>query len=269
MSFILFLAAVAQTTAAIPSASVPPLADVAHAIAAGRLEQARLMIARAVAAGADQAAIDRLLADLAFASNKHREALARDEQILKGEPDKRELCEKAGLSALKLGEVTRAAPLVACAVEGGSVSWRAWNARGALYDHHGDWSGADRAYAQAAQLAPDRAEILNNQGWSRLLRGDWSGAERYLAKAAELAPRSERIANNLDLSRVGLEANLPERRSGESAEDWAHRLNDAGIAAQSLGNRQKAIAAFTRALEASETWYARAANNLDKAAATK
>jgi len=42
-------------------------------------------------------------------------------------------------------------------------------------------------------------------------------------------------------------------------------LNDAGVASAILGDRKKAVAAFTQALEASGSWYERAADNLDAA----
>ena len=51
-------------------------------------------------------------------------------------------------------------------------------------------------------------------------------------------------------------------------QDWATRLNDAGVAAQIMGNRARAVAAFSQALEARGNWYDRAANNL-KAANSK
>ena len=64
--------------AAVAAAPADPatLSDAARAIEAGRLEQARAMIGRAVAAGAGGPSIDRLLADLAFASGKDAEARA-------------------------------------------------------------------------------------------------------------------------------------------------------------------------------------------------
>ncbi|HKU92717.1 MAG TPA: hypothetical protein VJP82_05150, partial [Sphingomicrobium sp.] len=108
-------------------------------------------------------------------------------------------------------------------------------------------------------------EVINNRGWSRLLRGDWQGAADFLQKAATLAPKSVRAANNLELARAALSADLPVRNPGESDRDWAARLNDAGMAAQLLGDRKRAIAAFTQALEASGSWYERAANNLQAA----
>ena len=260
-------AAIAASAPATPSEL--PLSGAAHAIAVGRLDQARLMISRAMAGGAPRARVERLLADLAFAAGNNAEALARYEQLLQADPDAAELCEKAGIAALKLGEVASAQKWIECATNGDRPSWRAWNARGAIADHFGDWDGADRAYGRAAELAPDRPEVLNNLGWSHLLRGDWQSALDTLTRAAKAARGPQRIANNLELARVALEAALPERRAGEAANDWAHRLNDAGMAARLIGNRQKAIAAFARALEASETWYVRAANNLDQVTAAK
>jgi hypothetical protein len=40
-------------------------------------------------------------------------------------------------------------------------------------------------------------------------------------------------------------------------------LNDAGVAAAILGDKRRATAAFTQALDVSGTWYSRAANNLE------
>jgi tetratricopeptide (TPR) repeat protein len=250
--------------AAVAAAPADPatLSDAARAIEAGRLEQARTMIGRAAAAGAGGPQIDRLLADLAFASGKDAEALPRYQQLLTAKDADPIVAERAAISALRLGDFRTAAPLVERAVASPNASWRAWNAKGVLADLGSDWAAADEAYERATALSPDRAEILNNQGWSQLLRGNWRRALDDFGRAADLDPKSKRIANNLELARAALARELPERKSGESDESWAGRLNDAGVAAQILGDRPRAIAAFSQALEASGRWYARAANNL-------
>jgi Flp pilus assembly protein TadD len=248
--------------AAAPAAAPPSLADAAHAIEVGRLDQGRLMIERALAAGVKGPQVDRLLAELAFKSGNDAEALARSRQVLVASPKDAHVCEIGAIAALRLRDTAGAAPLVECATAGPRASWRAWNARGVFADSGQDWGNADAAYAHAAELAPNRAEIVNNQGWSQLLRGDWRRAEAFFEKAAALDPKSQRIASNLELARAALAGELPQRRAGESEDDWAVRLNDAGVAAQVLGDRTRAVAAFTQALEASGQWYARAANNL-------
>ena len=128
-----------------------------------------------------------------------------------------------------------------------------------------DWAIADGSYAKAVALAPAEGEVLNNMGWSQLLRGDWRAAAALFAQATEREPKSQRIANNLELARSALAADLPKRHAGEDDKAWAARLNDAGVAAQMLGDKARAVAAFTQALEASGSWYDRAANNLQAA----
>ena len=249
--------------AAVVTASPPAnaLSEAAHAIDAGRLEQAREMIANAVAAGVTGAAVERLLADLAFKSGRNSEALARYQALLATVPTDPQLAERAGIAALKTGDQA-AAGLLDRATASPAASWRAWNARGVAADLSHDWPGADAAYSEAARRGSDQAEVHNNMGWSKLLRGDWWDGLKRLKHAAQLDPRSTRIANNLELARTALAEDLPRRRARESDSDWAARLNDAGVAARLRGEKARAVAAFSRALEARDIWYDRAANNL-------
>ena len=254
-----------SVAAATPEQPAPPLAEAEHAISAGRLEQARLMIGHAVAAGASGPQIDRLLADLAFASGSNAEAQQRYQSLLAANPTDPLLAERAGIAALKMSNLATASVLIDRATKSPKATWRAWNARGVIADMQQDWAAADAAYAEAAKRAPGESEISNNKGWSQLLRGDWQRAASLFERAVRLDPQSTRIANNLELARAAVAADLPQRRAGESDTSWAARLNDAGMAAQLMGDKQRAVAAFTQALEASGTWYARAANNLQAA----
>ena len=93
--------AAAQPTVAAPTAMpVPSLSDASQALEAGRLEQARLMVTRAMAGGAKGPELDRLLADLAFATGKDSEALARYDQLAQSGVDKVRVAERAGIAAL-------------------------------------------------------------------------------------------------------------------------------------------------------------------------
>jgi tetratricopeptide (TPR) repeat protein len=251
----------AQTPPAAPTDS-SVLSDASHAIDAGRLKEARLLIARAISQGSRGAPVERLTADLAFASHKYLEAWSAYQRLAQSTDKQPTDCEKGAISALEIGRNTEAKPLVECAVAAPDASWRAWNARGVLADFAKDWALADESYARAHQLAPSEARIANNQGWSKLLRGDWSDAVPFFELAVSLDPKARRIANNLELARAAMAAELPRRRAGEADRDWAVRLNDAGVAAELLGDRKRAVAAFTQALDASPVWYDRASNNL-------
>ena len=239
------------------------LAEARHAIEVGRLDQARTMIGAAIASGQRGEPIDRLMADLSFASGNNADALARYLALLVIHSDDPLLLERAAISAAKLGNATQAQSLADRAVLAPSPSWRVWNLLGVLADGRGDFGSADEYYRKALAAAPDQPELLNNIGWSHLLRGDWAGAVPSLERAVQIDRNLKRAANNLELATAGLSDNLPSRNVGESDTAWSARLNDAGIAAQIRGEQSKAVAAFTQALEARAVWYERAANNLN------
>ena len=254
--------AAAKPAPAVAQPPVPPLNEVAHALQVGRLDQARLMIANAVKAGAKGPEVDRLLADVAFASGDFSGALPRYLQLLVDNLNDGVMYERAGLSAMKVRNVTQAERLLERAVTFPTATWRAWNARGVAADYRSDWAVADQSYERASALSPNRAEVLNNLGWSQLARGRWAEALSDFERAASIDPKSSRIAANLELARAAVSEDLPQRRAGESDADWAARLNDAGVIARVQGNNKKAVAAFTQAIEARSQYYARAANNL-------
>jgi Flp pilus assembly protein TadD len=260
---ILLLAAALAAVSQLDTPTAPPaaLAEASHALGAGRIDQARAMIAAAVAAGASGEQVDRLLADLAFASGDNARALAGYATLFAAHPDNGFLAERAGISALKLGDTPRAIAFLDHATTK-APSWRAWNARGVAADQMNDWASADVAYARAGAIAPERGELANNLGWSLLLRGRWDEALVKFEQAAQLDPRSPRIANNLELAREALKDGLPRRAPGESDQAWSARLNDAGVAAAARGERGRAIAAFSQAIETRTAWYGRAADNL-------
>lgn len=236
--------------------------EIDRAIAMRRFDQARRMISAAVEAGASGVAIERPLAALAFAAGQDDEALARLTALLRTVPEDALLLEQATIAAIRSGKHDQAAAYAERATRHPDASWRAWNAKGVLADVARDWAEADRAYARAEVLAPDRPEVANNIGWSRLLRGDWQGADRALTRASAIEPGSVRMANNLDLARMALAGELPRQRAGEPAAAYAARLNDAGVAARLRGEKGRARAAFAQAIDASGRWYARASANL-------
>lgn len=235
---------------------------ISHAIASGRLDQARSMIAALVEQGASGDSLERSLADLDEASGHCDRSLPRYLELKNRNPSDMTLAERAGIAALKCGRAVEARRLVDEAIALPGASWRAWNAAGVLRDMVRDWPGADNAYGRAEMLKAKSAEVANNKGWSLLLRGHWSEAAVALEKAVRLDPRSRRAAANLELARTALDGALPARRPGEDEKAWAARLNDAGVLARFNGERKKAIAAFAQAIEVSPEWFERASNNL-------
>ena len=75
----------------------------------------------------------------------------------------------------------------------------AWLGLAASYDRLRRFDLADRAYAQAIGILGPTTEILNNQGYSYMLRGDYKRAREKLAAAQRKDPGNKYVQNNLQL----------------------------------------------------------------------
>lgn len=75
----------------------------------------------------------------------------------------------------------------------------AWVGLAASYDRLKRFDLADRAYSQAANIIGETPEIMNNRGFSYILRGDYVRARRTLEVARSRAPDNPYIQNNLVL----------------------------------------------------------------------
>ncbi len=75
----------------------------------------------------------------------------------------------------------------------------AWLGLAASYDRLRRFDLADRAYSQAVGILGPTVEILNNQGYSYMLRGDYKRAHATLAAAQRKDPTNKYVQNNLRL----------------------------------------------------------------------
>ena len=74
-----------------------------------------------------------------------------------------------------------------------------WIGLAASYDRLRRFDLADRAYGQAVGIVGTTVEILNNQGFSYMLRGDYKLAHAALAAAQRKDPPNKYVQNNLRL----------------------------------------------------------------------
>jgi Flp pilus assembly protein TadD len=85
------------------------------------------------------------------------------------------------------------------AVEQHPRDLESWIGLAASYDRLRRWDLADRAYDQAEKIAGASAELLNNRGYSYMLRGDYRRARDTLLQAHALDPANPYVKNNLEL----------------------------------------------------------------------
>jgi Flp pilus assembly protein TadD len=75
----------------------------------------------------------------------------------------------------------------------------AWVGLAAAYDRLRRFDLADRAYDQAVAIVGPTPEVLNNRGYSYMLRGDYARARSTLLAAAGKDPTNPYVKNNLEL----------------------------------------------------------------------
>ena len=75
----------------------------------------------------------------------------------------------------------------------------AWVGLAASYDRLRRFDLADRAYDQAAKISGPTAALLNNRGYSYMLRGDYRRARATLLEALAKDPGNPYIKNNIEL----------------------------------------------------------------------
>jgi Flp pilus assembly protein TadD len=75
----------------------------------------------------------------------------------------------------------------------------AWLGLAASYDRLRRFDLADRAYREVLAITGPRAEVLNNQGYSYMLRGDYRRAREKLMAARGSDPKNAHVKANLAL----------------------------------------------------------------------
>jgi Flp pilus assembly protein TadD len=106
---------------------------------------------------------------------------------------------KLGVELFNRGNYGLAERYFRDAVEKAPRDVTAWVGLAASYDRLARFDLADRAYDSAIKLAGETPEILNNLGYSYMLRGDLVAARKKFLKAYEREPDNPMIINNLKL----------------------------------------------------------------------
>lgn len=89
------------------------------------------------------------------------------------------------------------------AVETTPQNGAAWLGLAACYDRLGRFDLAETAYRRAEKLGGVNPALLNNHGYSHLLRGQVRKARSLFYRAAALAPDNPTIVNNITMLEAG------------------------------------------------------------------
>jgi Flp pilus assembly protein TadD len=106
---------------------------------------------------------------------------------------------KLGIQRFNEGSFGLAQRYFQDAVEKTPKDATAWVGLAASYDRLGRFDLADRSYAAAVKLVGHTANILNDEGYSYMLRGDLKRAHAKFDEALRLDPGNAAAINNLTL----------------------------------------------------------------------
>lgn len=115
---------------------------------------------------------------------------------------------RRGLYHFHRGEFGLAEQYFRAVIEKSPDNLTAWIGLAGAYDNVRRFDLADRAYSQAIRLAGETPQILNNQGYSYMLRGNLVAARARFRKALRRDPHDRTIKDNLRI----VNARLHQRR---------------------------------------------------------
>jgi Flp pilus assembly protein TadD len=238
------------------------VADIERAIDEKRFIDAASMIDMAALSGSNDPRLGLLSAKLDLARGRYDEAL---DQFRKSEAiaqTRAAAMEGEGLCLVLSGREGEALPVLKKAVAEYPQSWRAWNALGGAYDDKAQWAEADDAYAHALAASNAPAIVINNRGYSYLLRNRLDEATADFVEALRQRPDLEAARTNLRLA-MALKGEYARATAGSQKSTEAAMLNNAGFAALVRGDYNKAESLLQQAMASKGEYYDLAAANLE------
>ena len=106
---------------------------------------------------------------------------------------------KLGLEYFNKGAYGIAQRYFRDAVEKAPKDAEAWIGLAACYDRLRRFDLADQAYAQAIKLTGETVQILDDRGYSYMLRGDLAKARAKFLRTCQLDPTNPTVINNIQL----------------------------------------------------------------------
>jgi Flp pilus assembly protein TadD len=261
--------AATQATPAIAARGAAPaavvsgeaVAQIQQAIDEQRLLDAARMLDTALLGGAKDPRLALLNGDLSLARASYGVALANYKSVQDAPSTRAASLQGQGIALALMGRSGEALAALQSAVLENPGAWRAWSALGSEYDHRGQWTEAEDAYAHALAASPGAAMVLNNRGYSRLLQHRRTEAVADLVAALQKKPDFPEARTNLRLA-LAIGGDYDRAIAGGAPDDQAALLNNAGFAAGMRGDYAQAEDLLGRAIKVKSEYYARAAENL-------
>ena len=231
--------------------------EIDHAIDAGRLLQAQLMIEASVGVNAYRR--DRAIGLIDLAEGHFAAAFERLRTLLKAWPDDALALEATGIAAAKIDR-SDARDFLIRATTIDPQRWKAWNTLGVLADLRRDWVASSAAFNRALALRPASPIVLNNLAYSLMQQGRAKEAIPLLERAISAGTDNECARNNLIVARA-MNGDYP-NVAGLPQAEAARAFNNAGYGFFLRGDIAIADTLLNRAIATNPLDYPLARANL-------
>jgi Flp pilus assembly protein TadD len=238
------------------------VADVQQAIDEKRYLDAGSMIDTAVLGGSRDPRLALLSAKLDLNRGRYDDALGKFRAAEAAPLIRGDAMEGEGLSLALAGRQAEATTVLKKTVAEYPKAWRAWNALGGAYDESRQWDQADDAYAHALAASDAPAIVLNNRGYSHLLRNQLDEASTDFVEALRQRPDLDAARTNLRLA-MALKGEYARATAGAQKDSEAAVLNNAGFAALVRGDYARAETLLQQAIQRKGEYYDLATANLE------
>jgi Flp pilus assembly protein TadD len=260
--------AVAKESKAKQIVSDQTVSDIERAIDEKRFMDAGAMIDMAVLSGSKDPRLGLLAAKVDLGRNRYDQALQEFRKAQGPQETRGAAMEGEGLALALSGRESEAVPVLKKTVAEFPKSWRAWNALGGAYDDQRKWAEADDAYARALAASDAPAIVINNRGYSYLLRNRLDEATADFVEALRQRPDLETARTNLRLA-IAMKGEYARATAGAQKDTEAAVLNNAGFAALVRGDYSQAETLLKQAMARKGEYYDLAAANLELVRETK
>ncbi|WP_417818944.1 tetratricopeptide repeat protein [Tritonibacter scottomollicae] len=233
------------------------------AIDGGRLVQASEMLAemRKRPLDVDHAELDILEAELALARKDDPRAIELFAKYLHRPEHLCRAKEGSGTALARSSDWETAIGLLADVTIKCPERWKAWNMMGITLAHFGKYRASKYAFDKALSRSENSPVVLNNLGYSLLVRQEYAEAAKIFEMAIAQRPENERFQNNLDIARAAM-GEAPMKMARESRSRWIERLTNSGYAALLTGHKKAGTALLSQAVIGSSSMASKAAANL-------
>ncbi|WP_243310502.1 tetratricopeptide repeat protein [Fundidesulfovibrio agrisoli] len=231
------------------------------ALAAGQLNAAIELLDQAAKSGYPKDAAELRKGKAYLSAGAYANAAKSFEEVLRIAPDNQEAAVLSGYSSFLAGDYAAAETRLAALIAKDQGNGYARYLLGATYNKTGKANLAVKEFQAVIAQTGGNQNILNNLGISYFILGQYDNAKDSFIRSLSFG-HSKRTLNNLALTYCRMKRFDDAYKAFKASGGEAFALNNTGCCFIDVGDQQKAMEMFNKALNASPTIYKPAHDNI-------